>query len=82
MMLTADLELGVRRLGAGHERGDANMTIRAILFGAMLALTPSLALVALLVWRRRIGLSDRRERRRLRTSPHLDLHDQPLYPNS
>jgi hypothetical protein len=80
-MLTADLELGVRRLGAGHERGDANMTIRAILFGAMLALTPSLALVALLVWRR-IGLSDRRERGRLRTSPDLDLQDQPLYPNS
>ncbi len=60
------------------------MTIRAIMFGAMLALTPSLALLALLFWGRRIGLSDGSDRDlgRLRPSHDLDLDDQPLYPNS
>lgn len=54
------------------------------MFGAMLALTPSLALLALLFWGRRIGLSDGSDSdlRRLRSSHDLDLDDQPLYPNS
>ena len=54
------------------------------MFGAMLALTPSLALLAFLVWGRRIGLSDASERDlvRLQASHDLDLDDQPLYPNS
>ncbi len=54
------------------------------MFGAMLALTPSLALLALLFWGRRIGLSDGSDSnlRRLRASHDLNLDDQPLYPNS
>ena len=60
------------------------MTLRAIMFGAMLALTPSLALLALLFWGRQIGLSDSTDSdlRRLRASHDLNLDDQPLYPNS
>jgi hypothetical protein len=60
------------------------MTIRAIMFGAMLALTPSLALLALLLWGRRIGLPDGGDRDLvgLQASHDLDLDDQPLYPNS
>lgn len=60
------------------------MTIRAIMFGAMLALTPSLALLALLLWGRRIGLPDGGDRDlvSLQASHDLDLDDQPLYPNS
>lgn len=60
------------------------MTIRAIMFGAMLALTPSLALLALLFWGKRIGLPDAGDRDlgRLRASHDLNLDDQPLYPNS
>jgi hypothetical protein len=50
----------------------------------MLALTPSVALLALLFWARRIGLPDGGDRDvgRLRASRDLNLDDQPLYPNS
>jgi hypothetical protein len=50
----------------------------------MLALTPSLALLTLLFWGRRIGLPDGGDRDlgRLRASRDLNLDDQPLYPNS
>jgi hypothetical protein len=54
------------------------------MFGAMLALTPSLALLAVLFWGRRIGLPDGgdSEPDRLRASNDLNLDDQPFYPNS
>lgn len=83
-MLTPDRDVDVRGLGASPSVGTQIMTIRAILFGAMLALTPSLALLALLFWGRRIGLSDGSDSDlgRLRASHDLDLDDQPLYPNS
>jgi hypothetical protein len=60
------------------------MAIRAIMFGATLALTPSLALLALLSWGRRVGLRDGGdgELGRLGASHDLNLDDQPLYPNS
>jgi hypothetical protein len=54
------------------------------MFGAMLALTPSLALLAVLFWGRRIGLPDGGDRNPdgLRASNDLNLDDQPFYPNS
>jgi hypothetical protein len=83
-MLTPDRDVDARGLGASPERGDANMMIRAVIFGAMLALTPSLALLALVFWGRRVGLPDGGDRDlgRLHASHDLNLDDQPLYPNS
>jgi hypothetical protein len=43
-------------------------TIQAVFFGIMLAWTPSLVLLAFLLWRERIGLK-----------PDLEFDDQPPY---
>jgi hypothetical protein len=46
-------------------------TIQAVFFGVMLALTPSVVLLAFLLWREGIGL---------RSNSEFD--DQPPYPNT
>jgi hypothetical protein len=40
-------------------RGDAMTTFQAVMLGVMLALTPSLAVLALLIWRDGIGLAEK-----------------------
>jgi hypothetical protein len=49
-------------------------TIQAVLFGVMLALTPSLVLLAFLLWREGIGVRE--------VGADLEVDDQPPYPNS
>jgi hypothetical protein len=47
-------------------------TIQAVLLGIMLALTPSLVVLAFLLWRDEIGLPQ----------ANSDLEDQPPYPRT
>jgi hypothetical protein len=49
-------------------------TIQAIFFGVMLALTPSLVLLAFLLWREEIGVR--------KVDANLEFDDQPPYPNT
>jgi hypothetical protein len=49
-------------------------TIQAVFFGIMLALTPSLVLLAFLLWREKIGFRE--------VYANLEFDDQPPYPNS
>ena len=51
-------------------------TIQAVILGGMITLTPSLVLLAFLIWREGIGLSDGGKRNR---SNHLEIDDQPPY---
>jgi hypothetical protein len=57
-MMVAERRL--RRTGSGSPRqikrvGTLMPTIQAIMFGVLLALTPSLVLLAILLWRERVG---------------------------
>jgi hypothetical protein len=52
-------------------------TIQAVIFGVMIALTPSLVLLAFLLWREGIGLLDHGDCRN--PSHILELEDQPPY---
>jgi hypothetical protein len=57
------------------ERARAPMTtIQAVLFGMMLVLTPSLVLLAFLLWREGIWVRE--------VGADLKVDDQPPYPNS
>jgi hypothetical protein len=57
------------------ERGGAPMTtIQAVWFGVMLALTPSLVLLAFLLWQEGIGLRE--------VGADLEVDDQPPHPNT
>jgi hypothetical protein len=47
-------------------------TIQAVFFGVMLVLTPSVVLLAFLLWREWIGFRE----------VYANLDDQPPYPNS
>jgi hypothetical protein len=59
--------------GQGRQRGEAPMTIiQAVFLGMMLALTPSMVLLAFLVWREEIGLRQ----------VNSDFDDHPPYPNT
>jgi hypothetical protein len=49
-------------------------TIQAIFFGVMLALTPSLVLLAFLRWPEEIGVR--------KVDANLEFDDQPPYPNT
>jgi hypothetical protein len=55
-------------------RGAPMTTIQAVFFGVMLALTPSLVLLAFLLWREGIGVRE--------VGADLKIDDQPHYPNS
>jgi hypothetical protein len=67
----AQREQQIRRV----ERVGAPMTtIQAIFFGVMLALTPSLVLLAFLLWREEIGVR--------KVDANLEFDDQPPYPNT
>jgi hypothetical protein len=48
-------------------------TIQAVFFGVMLALTPSLVLLAFLLWQEGIGVRE--------AGADLKIDDQPPYPN-
>jgi len=48
-------------------------TIQAVFFGVMLALTPSVVLLAFLLWREGIGVRE--------VDANLEFGDQPPYPN-
>ena len=63
----------VNERGVWIERVGAPMTtIQAVLLGIMLALTPSLVVLAFLLWRDEIGLPQ----------ANSDLEDQPPYPRT
>jgi hypothetical protein len=49
-------------------------TIQAVFLGVMLALTPSLVLLAFLLWREGIGVRE--------VGADLEFDDQPPYPNT
>jgi hypothetical protein len=49
-------------------------TIQAVFFGMMLALTPSLVLLAFFLWREGIGVRG--------IDADLEFDDQPPYPNT
>jgi hypothetical protein len=66
--------LSVLEDGAGRVVGAAMTTIQAVFFGIMLAWTPSLVLVAFLLWRDGIGLR--------RVDAGLAFDDEPPYPNT
>lgn len=57
---------------ASNAGGAQMTTIQAIFFGLMLALTPSLVVLAFLIWREDIGLRE----------VDLDLRNQPPYPRT
>jgi hypothetical protein len=52
-------------------------TIQAVIFGIMIALTPSLVLLAFLLWREEIGLRGDGDNRN--PSHILELDDRPPY---
>jgi hypothetical protein len=55
-------------------RGGANDHDSSSLFWVMLALTPSVVLLAFLIWREGFGVRD--------ADANLEFDDQPPYPNS
>jgi len=59
-------------------------TIQAVVFGVMLSLTPSITLLAFLLWRERIGFGEdeKAELRNRYLETDLEFDDQPPYPNT
>jgi hypothetical protein len=57
-------------------------TVQAAIFGIMLALTPSMILVAVLLMRTGPGDDQESDLRDLYSSQVLELDDQPPYPNT
>jgi hypothetical protein len=64
-----------REIQSSRARGGTSMTtIQAVIFGIMLALTPSMVLVAILLSRTGNGLGE--------ADADLEFDDQPPYPNA
>jgi hypothetical protein len=65
-----------RRFFRAERAGAPMTTIQAVILGGMITLTPSLVLLAFLIWREGIGL---RDDGKLNRSHNLEVDGQPPY---